>query len=308
MSQLIARPSDRCPSVGGMSRTKAKRPSKAAAPTRKRVKSAPRRRSPALQRWLRRSVVALGLIAALGLAGGAAWLWRSGTIARTVEGAETAVIAASVGAGFALGEIEVEGRVNTPADAVLSAVGVRRGEPLLTIDIDAARDRLGSIGWVRSAAVERRWPDTVRVKLEERTPLALWQHDGRMALVDAEGAVVTRDGLERFNRLPLIVGADAPAHAETLLRTLDTDAVLKARVAAAVRVAGRRWNLRTNKGVDVSLPEVGIEAAWARLGKLQREHGILDREVTDIDLRLPDRIAVTPAPGATMPALAGAET
>ena len=308
MSQLIARPSDRCPAVGAKTKAKTKRPAKATAPAQKRTPPVPRRRRPALQRWLRRGAMAASLLAGFGLAGGVVSLWRSGVVTRTAEDVRAAFVAASVDAGLAVGEVEVEGRDNTPADAVLDAVGVRRGEPLLAVDIAMACERLEKIGWVKSAAVERRFPDTIRVRLVERTPLALWQHDGRMAVVDADGAIVTRENLERFNRLPLIVGADAPAHAAALLRTLDADPVLKARVSAAVRVAGRRWNLRTAEGIDVSLPEIGVEAAWARLGSLQRQHGILDREVTEIDLRLPDRLAVMPAPGATMPSLAGAET
>ncbi|MCH7555160.1 MAG: cell division protein FtsQ, partial [Proteobacteria bacterium] len=58
---------------------------------------------------------------------------------------------------------------------------------------------------------------------------------------------------------------------------------------------GRRWNLRLDNGVDVELPEAGINAAWRRLADIERRHRLLSRDITAIDLRLPDRLVVRPA-------------
>jgi cell division protein FtsQ len=63
-------------------------------------------------------------------------------------------------------------------------------------------------------------------------------------------------------------------------------------VAAAVFVAERRWNLRLNSGIDVRLPEDDADVALLRLVSLDREKSLLSRDVTVIDLRLPDRVAV----------------
>jgi cell division protein FtsQ len=61
---------------------------------------------------------------------------------------------------------------------------------------------------------------------------------------------------------------------------------------AAVLVAGRRWDLHLEEGVTVKLPEKGIRQALAQLVKLDAEHGLLSRDVTVVDLRLPDRVTV----------------
>ena len=71
---------------------------------------------------------------------------------------------------------------------------------------------------------------------------------------------------------------------------------LAERFDAATRVGLRRWNLRFDNGVDVYLPEDGVAEAWRRLGALQDEQGILDREVAVIDLRLTDRLVVRMTP------------
>jgi cell division protein FtsQ len=44
--------------------------------------------------------------------------------------------------------------------------------------------------------------------------------------------------------------------------------------------------------MDVRLPETGTEAALATLVKLDSDEQLLSRDITSIDLRLPDRVTV----------------
>ena len=61
---------------------------------------------------------------------------------------------------------------------------------------------------------------------------------------------------------------------------------------ASIFVAERRWNLRLANGLDVRLPETGVDQALERLVALDREKKLLSRDITAIDLRLPDRITI----------------
>jgi cell division protein FtsQ len=61
---------------------------------------------------------------------------------------------------------------------------------------------------------------------------------------------------------------------------------------AAVLVAGRRWDLHLDNGVTVKLPEKGAREALQRLVKLDVERELLARDVSVVDLRLPDRVTV----------------
>ena len=89
-------------------------------------------------------------------------------------------------------------------------------------------------------------------------------------------------------------GYGAPAAAAALLDELEQQPDLKARVIAAVRVGERRWNLRMTNGADVMLPEGAEHAALARLAQLQASHGLLDRPLAVLDMRLADRLVVRP--------------
>lgn len=257
---------------------------------------APRR---ARRLWTRRRLQWACAAVALALAVGAPmWWWQSGRAARTAAAWQARALAATTGMGLTADRVLVVGRAETPRAEVREAVGLERDAPILAFDPAAAKARLERLSWVRAAAVERRFPDTVLVRLVEREPLALWQNDGELALIDRHGVVIERGGLDRFAHLLLVVGDGAPEHAGALVAIMKSEPDLAPRVSAAVRVAERRWNLRLENGVDVRLPEDGAAAAWHRLAELEREHGLLERDVLAVDLRLPDRLVVRMSPEA----------
>jgi cell division protein FtsQ len=245
-------------------------------------------------------------IAAICLALGAAasaggWLLHDGWLARTAERVKWMAIAGGAEIGFTVNEILVDGRVQTPPDALLKSLRLERGAPILAFDAEAARRRVEALPWVAGAAVERRLPDEIHLKLVERAPLALWQQEGQFALIDGQGNVILRDGLQPYARLIVVVGSDAPAHAAELIAALGAHPDLARRVRAAVRVGGRRWDLHLDNRVRIRLPEDGAGAAWTRLARLEAEHGLLERDVATVDLRLPDRVIVRPAKPIDMP-------
>ncbi|MBV9521317.1 MAG: FtsQ-type POTRA domain-containing protein [Alphaproteobacteria bacterium] len=247
----------------------------------------------------RRGATALGL--AVAAIAGAGLLWqaeRSGRIAVIGDGLSAAFVDAAARLGLTVANIEVEGRAMTARDTILRAVGAARGTPTLAVSPPAVKARLEELPWIRSAAVERRLPDTLHIRIVERTPLAFWQHRGKLALIDREGAVVTDEHLERFANLIIVVGDDAPRCAAALLDMLASEPDLAGRVVAAVRIGGRRWNLRLDNGIDVELPEEATEAAWTQLAQLERTSRVLARDVQAVDMRLPDRLVlrVTPEP------------
>ena len=244
--------------------------------------------------WRRTGIGAAASVVVLGLAG----LWYGDWAERGLAAAGRAVLAATAEAGFKVDDVLVEGRTRTKRSAILEALGVTRDTPILTFDPHAAKRRLEALPWVRAAIVERRLPEVIFVRLVERRPHALWQHQGRLAVIDRGGDVIPGAKPEAFAHLPLVVGKGAPGHAADLLAMLDSEPELRTRVSAAVRVRDRRWNLRLDGGIDVRLPEHNPAAAWAELARIQREHDVLGRDVVIIDLRMPDRLIVRTAPNA----------
>lgn len=217
---------------------------------------------------------------------------------KVLQNADARLIEGTAMLGLRVADIRVEGRETTDRGTILAALGAGLGTPILAVDPARAKAQLEALPWVRSAEIERRLPDTLFVRLVERQPLALWQHGGRIELIDRDGTVIPVPRLDRFAKLPMVVGEDAARHAADLIAMLAGEPDLAARVTAAIRVGGRRWNLRIDNAIDVLLPADGAAGAWAELARLERSSAILKRDVQAIDMRLPDRLVIRVIPEA----------
>jgi cell division protein FtsQ len=198
--------------------------------------------------------------------------------------------------GLTVSDIRVEGRETTDRETILAALAVGPSTPILAVSPTRAKDRLEALPWVRAAVIERRLPGTICVRLVERKPLALWQHGSKIELIDYAGDVIPVVRLDRFAKLPMVVGEGAARHAAELLKILASEPELAARVTAAIRVGDRRWNLRIENAIDVLLPADGAANAWSQLARLERSSAILKRDLQTIDLRLPDRLVLRVSP------------
>jgi cell division septal protein FtsQ len=66
---------------------------------------------------------------------------------------------------------------------------VPEGEQLARLDIDAIANRLRSVAAIRTVDVSRKWPDAVRISVEERVAIAVIDIGGRLRGLDADGVV-----------------------------------------------------------------------------------------------------------------------
>ncbi len=254
--------------------------------------SAALRQRPA-SRARRGAILAGGIAAAITLLGaGGTWLAHAGYAAKAVSAADADVTRAGKVLGFAVESVSVVGREREDRQAILAALGVTRGTPILGIDLAAAKARLEALPWIRSASVERLLPDTLFVRLAERHPLALWQRQGKLSLIGDDGAVLAGENVDAYGSLVILVGDDAPKLGAGLLAMLASEPALYPHVTAAVHIAERRWNLRLDSGIEVALPEDDPARAWHRLAQLDREQSLLERNVLAVDMRLPDRLVL----------------
>jgi cell division protein FtsQ len=201
------------------------------------------------------------------------------------DGAATAV-------GFPIATAVISGEKHLSREEILAAAGVTARSSLLFFDVADARARLLTNPWIAEATVQRLLPDRLVISISERAAFALWQKDGRVGVIAGDGTVLEPAVLARYANLPLVVGTGAESRARDFLALLDRYPELRADVRASVLVAERRWNLRLKNGVDVRLPEFGIEKAMDQFITLERDVKLSDRDITVIDLRLPDRVTV----------------
>ncbi|MED5366336.1 MAG: cell division protein FtsQ/DivIB [Pseudomonadota bacterium] len=268
-------------------------------PAKKTQRSRPAtrdRRPTAHMRRLRRAGAALAVLACLG--GGLVAGWQGGafaTVAGQFNSWSRMVIAQ---AGLEVHDILVAGRGRTSRGDLMRAIATPRGSSIFDLDLAEIQRRVETLPWVKTAVVRRQLPATLYVDLTERRPLALWQHQAKLRLVDRDGEVIAVQNLTAFAELPILVGADAPARGQAALEMIATSPALATRVRALTWVGARRWTVRLDNDVDILLPETDPGRAWRHLANLQRDHDVLARHIVTIDMRIPEQLVMRLAPAA----------
>jgi cell division septal protein FtsQ len=133
--------------------------------TKKQTPKGPKRRKQNAVRWLR-------------------WALLGASVCLVVA----AYLAVANSAVFAVNRVEVEGAKRMSEEKVRAIVQKVAGSQMFQVDLDAVRKALEAESYVKSVAVVRVLPDTLRVRIEEREPEVVARlRGGGFGWVDAEG-------------------------------------------------------------------------------------------------------------------------
>jgi cell division protein FtsQ len=194
--------------------------------------------------------------------------------------------------GLRIDAVSISGSKEVSREEILTTAGVTGHASLLFLDAATARARLLSNPWIADAAVLKLYPDRLQISITERQAFALWQKNGRVSVIAADGTVLEPYVEDRYLGLPLVVGRGAELQAKDFFTILNRFADIRSSLRASVLVAERRWDLWLKNGVEIRLPESKVDQALELLTKLDREKQLLSRDIVAVDLRLPDRVSV----------------
>lgn len=200
--------------------------------------------------------------------------------------------------GFAVDKVRVFGHRETSEIDVLDKLELDGWTSLIGFDADDARERIASLPWVESASVRKVYPDVLEIRLQERKPFAIWQHESELSIIGAKGNIIAPFTGARHSDLPLVVGPGAGEQAAGFVASVAAFPEIASRVKGYIQVADRRWDLRLDNGMTIRLPETGVARALADVVAMDREQQLLSRDVMTIDMRLSDRVVVQLSPEA----------
>ena len=112
---------------------------------------------------------------------------------------------ASTSPHFALRNVKSSGLRRATEKELLRLAGIAPGTNLWSLDPSAVAQTMSAHPWVRTVEVTRSLPDTLQLRVEERTPVALASL-GDLYVVDAAGAPFKRVSPSESLDLPLLTG------------------------------------------------------------------------------------------------------
>lgn len=188
---------------------------------------------------------------------------------------------------FRIRRIDLVGAQYVTGDQVADAMKLAPAASVFD-DLRPLEKRVFAIAGVRRVHIERRWPGTLVVRIEEAEPVALTPRKTALALMDATGRVLPFDPTRAPADLPVSV-ADAKA-ARLIARIKDAEPALFRRIVSVsvdrqdVILQGSDWRvlMRADAGKSQLRALATVMDDLARKGRRWRE----------LDARFNDRVFV----------------
>jgi cell division protein FtsQ len=236
----------------------------------------------------------IATIMAIALVGGAiaAGAVRGGQYDLFVAEFGTLPDLAARGLGMQIEGVTISGAKELSEDEILVATGITTRDSLPFLDAAQVRERVKEIPMVREASVRKLYPSRLLIEVEERAPYALWQVNGQVQVISADGMAIDQLIDERLSHMAFVVGEDANLRVPEYLKILENAGDLREQIRAGVLIAGRRWNIKLESGLEIKLPEHEPEKVFANFARHAREMRLLDKDLLSIDLRIADRMVV----------------
>jgi cell division protein FtsQ len=172
--------------------------------------------------------------------------------------------------------------------AIVAAATIAPNTRTYSIDLDMLNERVSKVPGVKKSAVRRMPNGNISVRVALHRAVALWTDGQNFFPLSADGTIVNkptdvRDASHVVFRGKLpndITQITNVAH--NLVGDLDY----------MEWIENRRWNMYTNGGITIMLPEENPLAAIGTLISLNNNHNILDKDIKLIDMRDSARILV----------------
>ena len=200
---------------------------------------------------------------------------------------------------FRVALLDIRGASPDMTEEVRGALALPLPQSSFDLDLTTLREQVMSLPAIASADLRVRSGGVLEVAVTERRPALIWQTRDGIHLIDPEGEFVAGFGARALEApLPMVAGEGADLVVDEALALFEAAEPLGARVQGLVRVGLRRWDVVLRDGPRILLPEHGARAAFDRVLAMDDVRDILDRDLTQIDLRNPERPTVQLTPEA----------
>ena len=161
--------------------------------------------------------------------------------------------------------------VNTNPQALQATLSQVAQGSFFSVDLTAVQLAVLTLPWVKEAKVQRQWPDTLILKIQERQAIARWQ---AQTLVDKEGHLFTvpQSSVTKSMNLPILSGPVGSAaqvfkHYQFLSPLVQAVGLQIQKLSLSVRLA---WQINLDNGIKLMFGRDDSELRIRRFLKVYR--------------------------------------
>ena len=188
--------------------------------------------------------------------------------------------------GFIIKNIEITGIKHLNKKDVIKIIRSFNNTNIFNVNIEKIHKEISKNTWVKETTIQIIYPDTIKIFLKEKEPIAIWQNKYGNNLITINGEIILEKNLNIFkNNLPIIIGNNAHQNISPILKILNIHESFTENVWSLTFVNERRWDIHFNQGLTIRLPSTKVEEAWQKIVFLNEKFNILNLGLIEIDLR-----------------------
>ena len=188
--------------------------------------------------------------------------------------------------GFIIKNIEITGIKHLNKKDVIKIIRSFNNTNIFNVNIEKIHKEISKNTWVKETKIQIIYPDTIKIFLKEKEPIAIWQNKYGNNLITINGEIILEKNLNIFkNNLPIIIGNNAHQNISPILKILNIHESFTENVWSLTFVNERRWDIHFNQGLTIRLPSTKVEEAWQKIVFLNEKFNILNIGLIEIDLR-----------------------
>ena len=196
-----------------------------------------------------------------------------------------------INSGFTIKNIEVLGANHLDKDDIIKIVKTYNNVNIFKVNVKDIYRKIKNNTWIKKASIQVIYPNTIKILLTEKEPIAIWQNRYGNNLITKTGDVILEKNLEDFKvYLPIIIGDNANKNIHSILNIFSANKDFLKNIWSLTFVNERRWDIHFNQGLTIRLPSKNVRKAWEKVVHLDQNYNILSLSLTEIDLRNPNQI------------------
>ncbi len=193
--------------------------------------------------------------------------------------------------GFIIKNIEILGLNYLDKDDITKIINTYKNVNIFNVNIKHIYKEIKNNTWIKNATIEIIYPNTIKILLTEKEPIAIWQNRYGNNLISKTGDMIFEKKLDNFKSyLPIIIGENANKNINSILNILNSNRDFVRNIWSMTFVNQRRWDIHFNQGLTIRLPSKNVKNAWEKIINLNKKFNILSISLTEIDLRNSNQI------------------
>ncbi|MDR3031310.1 MAG: cell division protein FtsQ/DivIB [Holosporales bacterium] len=193
--------------------------------------------------------------------------------------------------GLVLNSINISGANSKVENLIKDKLKFEKGDNIFKLSMSEIYQRIKEIGWIKEVVIKKFLPNTLDIKIVQKTPVAIFQHNSTFTIIDEKGNYI-EDITPTATNLPIVAGEDANINVGSILESIAKYEIVKTKLNSLAFIRKRRWDIFICGGIQIKLPDNNIDDALSILSIILKQNNFNKKTIKSIDIRTKDNVII----------------